>query len=145
MPLHLRSLSNSKAVTRNKKSCLGKKYLNPLHPSKTTTPNRFSSKQPFHPRGNVRPSPPQLHNVCSHPDAAAELGLPGFTSTILERPCVKKPSVQAERGQPARTPARQPGRQRAWQHGDPSVRGGGGAATETIFRVRSALSPSALC
>lgn len=122
MPLHLRSLSNSKAVTRNKKSCLGKKYLNPLHPSKTTTPNRFSSKQPFHPRGNVRPR--RSYTMCvatrtrgrgrGRTRAAAELGLPGFTSTILERPCVKNLQFRQSEGSP---PARPPGSREGSAHG----------------------------
>ena len=76
---------------------------------------------------------PQLHNVCSHPDAigqaaaaaAAAAAASAPTSTILERPCVKKPSVQpgraseggSERGRAAGHAATQPG-----NNPQPSVR-----------------------
>ena len=94
---------------------------------------------------------PQLHNVCSHPDAIGLAAAPPAaaaaaapTSTILERPCVKKPSVQPgrarERGSEGSRPRSHAARQQSAAEQPsvrPSVHAGGRAATETLFRVRS--------
>ena len=77
---------------------------------------------------------PRLHNVCSHPDAAAgsHVGLavpPSLNDLALKNLQFRRSGERS-----------QAGNDRQLQAEPPSVHGGGGAATETFFRVRVELS-----